>query len=140
MRVHLGAALIVSFPRLIAATCFRDSGPTGVAFAEIRNRVRGKKSSDIPLSIEASLYVNFGFSETINSHKREKKIERKEEGKRYRKIRRGKIGFKFSNLLKSVTCFSNDQRPILINCYQTDSSQKLREERFIFQNIITNII
>jgi len=26
--MHLDAALIVSFPHLIAATCFRDSGPT----------------------------------------------------------------------------------------------------------------
>jgi len=55
MRVHLGAALIVSFPRLIAATCFRDSGPTDWScIRHDKEPSKRKKSFDIPLSIEAS--------------------------------------------------------------------------------------
>lgn len=54
-RVHLGATLIASFPRLIAATCFRDSGPTDWScIRRDKERSKRKKSFDIPLSIEAS--------------------------------------------------------------------------------------
>lgn len=54
-RMHLGAALIVSFSRLIAATCFRDSGPTDWScIRRDKEASKRKKLFDIPLSVEAS--------------------------------------------------------------------------------------